>query len=231
MCFLRDNGGRFVLLPDGRQPPAGIDPHFAAVIVAPGAVEEAIGWGSAARRGERAFRQLPACSLTFEGADVAGTLDTSAHDQQLPQLKKIDPNFEIDPSSARTIARMHVRRGTLVAYAIPGGAAVMSQLEVPHDDSIHITVTPDDGSPERRLRFAPGTEIVLSNMAAGGYAALDQQNNHFRIYEVLSAQPVSLVEPDNVASLSESPSSHVLFTRATPIGLSTGCSNTGCCSP
>ena len=158
------------------------------------------------------------------------TADTSAHDDALPQLKRIDPNFQIDPASAKTVVRLHVRQGTLTPYAIPGGAAVMTQLDVPFEGgSIHVTVTPDDGSAQRTLRFAPETEIALVNMAAGGYAALDQQNNHFTIYEVLAAQPVSLTEPESVASLKESPSMHVLFTRASPIGLNTGCSNTSCC--
>lgn len=230
VCFMRENGGRFALLPDGRHPPAGVDPHFASIIVDADAVEEAIGWENDAEALNGRFA-LPACSLTIEGADVAGMLDTSAHDGPLPQLKRIDPNFEIDPASAKTIARLHIRQGTLTAYAIPGGAAVMTQLEVTFDGSIHVTVTPDEvSSPQRSLCFAPGTEIALANMAAGGYADLDQQNNHFKIYEVLSAQPVSLTEPGALGALDESPSEHVLFTRATPIGLSTGCSNTGCCA-
>lgn len=230
VCFLRENGGRHVLLPDGRDPAPGIDPHFASIIVAPDSVEEAVGWEGDDDATHGRFA-LPPCSLVFDAADTAGTLDTSAHDGLLPELKRIDPNFEIDAEAAQTIARLHVRQGTLTAYAIPGGTAAMSQLEVPHDASISVTVTPADGSVERSLRFAPGTEIALANMARGGYAALDEQNGHFKIYEVLSAQPVSLVEPESIAALPESPSSHVLFTRSAPIGLSTGCSNTGCCSP
>jgi hypothetical protein len=230
VCFLRENGGRYVLLPDGRQPPPDVDAHFASIVVAPDSIEEASGWNDDTGTAPGYFR-LPPCSLTIEGTDVSGALDASAHDGLLPELKQLDPNFEIDPATAKTIAKLRVRQGTLTAYAIPGGSAVMTQLEVPFDDSIHVTVAPDDGSAERTLRLAPGTEIALANMAAGGYAALDQQNNHFRIYEVLSAQPVSLTEPVSVASLAESPSSHILFTRATPIGLSTGCSNTGCCTP
>jgi hypothetical protein len=230
VCFLRESGGRFVLLPDGRQPPPDVDAHVASLIVAPGAVEEAAGWNGDADVANGSFT-LPPCSLTLEGADVAGTLDTSAHDEKLPKLKQIDPNFAIDTSTAKTIAKLHVRQGILTAYTVPCGEAVMSQLEVPHDGSIHVSVTPDDGSPERTIRFAAGTEIALTNTATGGYAAPDQQNNHFKIYEVLSSQPVSLTEPAADASLEESPSSHVIFQEICPIGLNTGCSNTGCCDP
>jgi hypothetical protein len=228
VCFLRENGGRFVLLPDGRQPPAGVDAHIATLIVAPGTIEDSNGWDADRDPANGRF-ELPPCSLNIEGTDTVGTLIAGNHDGKLPQLKKIDPNFAIDPAIARTIARLHIRQGTLTAYAVPAGDAVMSELEVPHDDSIHVTVTPDDGSPARTIRLAPETEIALTNTATGGYAAPDQQNNHFRIYEMLSAQPVTLTEPEIDDSLAESPSSHVIFQRINPIGLNTGCSNTGCC--
>ena len=232
VCFVKEDGGRFVLLLDGRNPPAGVDPHTASIIVAPEAVEEAIGWDGDSDAANGRF-SLPPCLVSLEGADGDGTVDSTAQEWALPQLKRIDPNFQMDPDiDAKTIARLHVSQGTLKAYAIPGGEAVMTQLNVPFDGgSIHVTVTPDDGSPQRTLRFAPGTEIAIANMATGGYAALDQQNNHFKIYEVLSSQPVTITEPPSVASLDESPSNHVLFARANPIGLSTGCSNTGCCTP
>jgi hypothetical protein len=230
VCFLRENGARHALLPDGRNPAPGIDPHFASIIVAPSAVEASTGWEGDDDAAAGRFA-LPPCSVSIEAADVAGTLDTTAHNGLLPELRRINPDVSIDPQTAMTIAKLYVRQGTLTAYAIPGGTAVMSQLDVPHDGSISIVVTPDDGSAQRTLRFAPGTEIAIANMARGGYAAPDEQNGHFRIYEVLSSQPVTLVEPESVAALPESPSSHVLFTRNAPIGLSTGCSNTGCCWP
>jgi hypothetical protein len=230
VCFLRENGGRFVLMPDGRQPPPDVDAHVASLIVAPGAVEDAAGWNGDADVANGRFTLSP-CSITIEGADIAGDLDTSAHDGKLPQLKHIDPNFAINLATAKTIAKLHVLQGILTAYTVPCGDAVMSQLEVPHDGSIHVSVTPDDGSPEKTIRFAPGTEIALTNTAAGGYAAPDQQNNNFKIYEVLSSQTVSLTEPETTADLTESPSSHVIFQDIRPIGLNTGCSNTGCCDP
>src|SRR5437879_6550333 len=117
VCFLRENGGRFVLLPDGRQPPPNVDAHTASLIVAPGSVEDASGWNGDADAPNGRFT-LPPCALTVEDADIAGTLDTSAHDGLLPQLKRIDPNFTIDPETAKTIAKLHVRQGTLTAYAI-----------------------------------------------------------------------------------------------------------------
>lgn len=229
-CFLREDDSRQVLLPDGRMPPEGIEPHFASLSVDPNSVSETSGWnGDAEHPG---IFELPPCDIAFEGAEAEDIdLDTSRHDGLLPQLKKIDPNFQIDPDRAETIARVHISSGTLAAYRIPGGTAAISQLEVPHDQSIHVTVTPRDGSSPRHLVLQPNTEIVLSNTGRGGYAGLNGVNNHFRIYEKLSVRPVTLTEPEDAPGLPPSPTSHTFFGRPRAMGLSSGCSNTGCCSP
>ncbi len=228
-CFLRSPGERTVLLPDGRDPGQGIDPHFASIVVDHEAIEEATGWNGDADLSRGRFT-LPPCSIAIEDADIAGTLDTSGHDHRLPELRKINPKFAIDPATAQTIATLRIRQGTLAAYRVPGGTAVISQLDVPHDGSITISVTPRDHSPTRTIRLKPGTEIAITNTSRGGYAALDEQNGHFHIYEKLSATPAELTEPDEVPDVPASKSQHPMFRRATPIGLSTSCSNTGCCS-
>jgi hypothetical protein len=232
VCFYREKGGRQALLPDGRNPGAGIDPHFASIIVAPGAVETAIGWnGDSATTGTFS---LPPSTVTLEGVDRAGRLDTSGHDDRLPQLRRLDPNFEIDPDRADTIARLHIRQGKLTAYRIRGGEAAISQLDVPHDGPIKITVTLRDGSPERTIVLQPGTEVAVTNTAGKSvYDAetADQENGHFRIYERLSVRPVSLAAPVTAQSklLPESPSHHAMFVRPRAINLTINCSNTGCC--
>jgi hypothetical protein len=227
-CFLRNGSGREVLLPDGRTPPDGIEPHVATIVVAPGSVRETGGWNGDPAILNGVF-ELPPCEITLEGADGEGSLETRQHDGLLPQLRRIDPNFEIDPDRAVTIARVRVNRGTLTAYRIPGGVAVMSQLDVPHDGEIHITVTPRDGSEPRRIVLQPQTEIVVSNTGRGGYHSMHATSDHFRIYEKLSARPVRLREPDEDAVAPPSPTRHLFFARNTPMGLSSGCSNTGCC--
>lgn len=227
VCFLRERGGRRVLLPDGRNPGAGIDPHYASIIVAPGAVEASAGWNGDASGG--IFR-LPPCSISIQGADTAGVLDTAEHEGRLPELRAIDPDFEIDPASADTIAQLHLRQGTLKAYRIPGGDALISELDIPHDDAVQITVTPKDGSPQRTIRVAPGTEIAVTNIAGDDiYTAEAEPHGHFRIYERLSVRPVLLASPTIGRAAPPSQSQHVLFMRQTPIGLSHDCSNTGCC--
>lgn len=228
VCFYRDNGTRHALLPDGRNPGDGIEPHVASIEVASGAVLEATGWNASADMARGSF-VLPPCSIQLEGADAAGTLDTSEHDQLLPQLRQIDPNFEIDLAQSETIARLHLRRGALKAYRIPGGTAAISQLDVPHDGEITVTVTPRDGSGVRTLRLAPGTEILIGNMAQSGYFGASTYNNHFKIYERLSVRSVTLNEPESVPPVPPSLSQHAAFLRGNPIGLSTDCTNTGCC--
>jgi hypothetical protein len=229
VCFLREAGGRRVLLPDGRNPGVGIDPHHAAIVVSPGSVEAAAGWnGDAVAPGR--FR-LPPCFLSIHAADTDGTFDPSSHDGRLPELRAIDPNFEINPATAETIAQLRIRQGTLAAYRIPGGEALISQLDVPHDGSIEITATPRDGSTARTIRVAPGTEIAVVNVAGDDiYTSEAEPHDHFRIYERLSVRPVSLSAPSSFTTdAPRSPSRHMLFMRATPIGLSHQCSNTGCC--
>lgn len=230
VCFVAEEGGRKVFMPDGRNASAeGIESHYGSIIVDPRAVIGAENWPAGAA-GKGTF-SLDPCTIALEGADVPGVLDATAHDGLLPQLKRIAPAFVLDPAAAQTIARLDIRQGTLAAYKVPAGDALISQLDVPHDGPIHVTVTPQDGSAARTITLSPGTEIAVTNMAAGGYDEVHDENGHFRIYEKLSARPVRLSEPTEVADVPPSPTGHVMFTRANPIGLSTSCSNTGCCAP
>lgn len=232
VCFYKESGARQALLPDGEHsPPAGVDPHYGSILVAPEAIEQSSGWSSDVDTARGIF-YVPPCSIAIEGMDAPGVLDTSAHDNLLPQLRQIDPDFEIDPDQAETIARLHIRQGTLSARTISGGSAAISQLIVPHDGAFTITVTPRDGSAARTLRMAAGAEVVIGNMARGGSYARAvplEENNHFRIYEKLSIRPVTLSEPASVQTFSQPESQHWFFVDQGPINLHTSCSNTGCC--
>lgn len=230
VCFLRDQEGKQALLPDGRNPDHGIDPHYGSIVVDPATVATATRWDSEEMPIPGTF-MLPPCSIAISGAGDDGVLDTQNHDGRLPQLRSLDPNFAIDVEQAQTIARMQIRRGTLYAYQVPGGTAIISELFVPHDDAIRVTVTPRDGSPMKTIDLVSGTEIAITNTARAGYVDAYEPNDHFRIYEKLSVNPVSLSEPsaEMFADVPPSPSHHVMFSRPTPIGLTVSCSNTGCC--
>jgi len=231
VCFYREPGAREALFPDGREPGGGIAPHYPKLIVDPEAVESAVGWPQDEQT-ERGIYALPPCELALEAANTAGTLDTTQHDGLLPQLQRIDPNFQIDPETAQAIVRIRLRNGALSAHTVPGGSAVISQMLVPHDDAITIEIKPRDGSAARSLRLAPGTEIVLGNMAEHGIydRTIADDDRHFLIYAKLSSQPVTLHEPESVAAVDTLESQHWMFVSAAPINLSISCSNTGCCS-
>jgi hypothetical protein len=234
VCFYRDHGDRLALLPDGRDPGPGIDKHYGEISVGRDAIESLSGWDDETQASAGGTFLLPACEIVLEGADIDGVLESEAHDAQLPSLRRIDPNFDIDPARARTVARVRIRRGKLTAYRVPQGDALMSQLDVPHDGSITITVKPDDDSKVRTIRVKPGTEIAITNMARGVYGRADEtpaeRESHFKIYEKLSSRPVVLHEPVLPSTVDETTSAHPMFAvRRGPIGLYPGCSNTGCC--
>jgi len=248
VCFFREQGGRRALLPDGRKPDGGIDPHYGSIVVAPGSIQKIEGWAGVEGVDTGTFPLDEPCEIVIQGADTPGTLDTSSHDGHLPQLRQINANFEIDPARAQTIAKLRIRQGRLTVRSVPGGTALISQLDVPHDGPIDIVIRPDDGSPERKIMLAPETEIAVANMAHGNLyreAALpgsrrkaltprrgpkNGKGSHFKIYEKLSVnKDVSLTDQPDVTPAPESDSRHVLFSSRRAITLYTDCSNTGCC--
>jgi len=229
VCFYRERGARLALLPDGRKPDHGIDPHYGMVVVPADSIEQMTGWGGVDIRERGYFPLEEPCEVVIEGADMAGELDVDEH-EGLPQLRQIDPKFEINLDCAETIARVSIRQGKLKSYHIPGGKAVVSELVVPHEGSIGVTVKEKDGQ-ERFIRVKAGTEIAITNMARGDvYRRKDSHDGHFRIYEKLSVRKdVSLKEPETVPALTELSSRNPVFGGRGPIGLYINCSNTGCC--
>src|SRR4029079_19724062 len=152
VCFYRDQEGQLAMLPDGENPPSGIDPHHASIAVDPGAILDLTGWDAESR--ETGMFRLPPCTISIDGLEMTGSEDAGAHEPHLPRLGQIDPNFHIDPATAQTVATVPIRQGTLTAYRVPTGTAVMSQLEVSHDGDISIRVTPREGPPRHILARA-----------------------------------------------------------------------------
>lgn len=235
VCFFREREGRLALLPDGRIPGDGIDPHYGSIIVDSADILSTQGWDGVQGAVDGNFPLPDPCEIVLEGADTAGALDTAQPDRALPQLKQINSNFVIDPAQAQTIARVRIRQGRLTAHRLPGGTALISQLDLPHDGPIEIIVKHDDGSAERKIVVKPGTEIAVANMARGGIYRQPRARSgtsHFKIYEKLSVRPVELSEPPTESmnnDVTESTSRHVLFSKRGPISIYTDCSNTGCC--
>jgi len=233
VCFYKEPGARLALLPDGLTPPQGIDAHYPSILVAPDVIADSQGWPDDSDTQQGIF-YLPPCTISIEGMDTPGDLDVSGHDDALPQLRQIDPAFQIDPQSASTSARLNIRQGTLTAHSIPKGDALVSQLVVPHEGAFTITVTPTGPSPARTLRLQAGAEVIVGNMAAGGVYERavppeDPQYSHFRIYEKLSVNVVTLPAPSSLSALSAPDTNHWFFVDQRGISLDTACTNTGCC--
>ena len=138
----------------------------------------------------------------------------------------------IDPDNARTIGDITVRRGRFEAFRLPGTnddgtAAMITQLDVPHDGSITIGVTPRDGSRFRIITLHPGTEIAIVNASR---RVVQDNDNHFKIYsELVVGHPDVDDPPPTPTGYLRSQSTHGIFRRPNPIGSSARCSSTGCC--
>jgi hypothetical protein len=230
VCFLRQNGSRLALLPDGRrdQPP-----HSARIVVDPAAVIRDTGWKARTKAHvARGIYALPECSIALQGVEEKGELVTDDHERFLPRLQVINPDFKIDPKSADLVARIPIRRGTLEAFRYPASAitptaSIISQLRIPHEGEITITVTPKFAGPERTIVLAPGTEVVIVNDSTSE----DRVVPHFHIYDRLNGSgngaSVGSTPPPTSLNLRNSPSQHPFFSR--PVGGDDLCPNTGCC--
>jgi hypothetical protein len=236
VCFSRKDGkGRMVLLPDGRNPGAGIDAHIPRLVVATDRLDGIDGVLETEVIEDATVIVLPKCSLSFSDADTekpAGTtLDTARQDPFVPRLSDIDPNFDADETAA--VVRLRIRRGALRAFRNPGSSrndpAIVSRLEVPAKGMVTITVKPDGNGNTVKIRLKAAAEIVLAN-AARRLNPLNNQS-HFLIYERLAKGPVNLSNRPTVRGgrLAALPSTNPFFRFAGGIGASGDCTNTGCC--
>jgi hypothetical protein len=234
VCFFKEAGARVALLPDGRNPGGGIDAHHPRLVVGPKRVLSASGW-KVAERLSGVFN-LPPCTIELQEADQPGQspLSTDEHDGAIPSLQAIDPAFQIDLDTVPTVARLRIANGKLQAFRFPGtnannpDVAIISQLRVPHDGPIVVTVSPDAGS-VRTITLQPSTEIVIANVSD----PTDEFHvgpSHFLLYEQLSTAPVDLSHA-TITTRGIPPlfSHHVFFGGIGDIGLGADCGNTGCC--
>jgi hypothetical protein len=237
VCFFKEPGARRALLPDGRNPENGIEPHFVHLVVQPTKITAAAGPWTIAEVTNGVF-DLPPCTIELEGADKpdpASPLDTSQHDGFIPSLQAIDPGFQIDLAKARTAARIPIHRGALRAFRYPGSnaknadVAVVSELRVPHDGPIDVTVRPDDGSPPLTLTLQPSTEIVIANVS-NPLIIFRRGPSHFQLYGQLATGPVAIDNPIlNTLGPPRLPSQHVYFAGIGSKAQGADCGNTGCC--
>lgn len=239
VCLFKEpGGGRQMLLPDGRNPGEGIDPHFAKLIVPAAQVRNGEGWhnGVSLLNGQLLFEFQAKSTITFEEADVedAANVDFIADERGLPQLDDFAPDhkFPIDPATADTILQFRIRRGRLATYRFPGSkddsekVALISQVEVPHYGTITLNVDSEDGP--KMLKLEPETEIIVANVSPGSFEFVEHEESHFRIYEKLVNDTIHLTSPAGTPlGIPKLVSDHPFFTKPNIIGLGAECSNGG----
>ncbi|HEX6099970.1 MAG TPA: hypothetical protein VF432_26905 [Thermoanaerobaculia bacterium] len=207
--------GRLVLVPDGRNPPADIDPgdkidsHRASFFIQEEDILDRSKWWP--NREDQEVEALGVRELGIEEPSqiaISGmepkpvsrtrrtsgsrratkkeeAFDDSEFEEKLVRLRDINGDILIEPEVARTIAQIPIRRGKLASRFI--GGAIVAQLKVAsHTGPITITATLDDGSGTKTLVLHEGAEIVLANISENIRPSSDDpEASHFRIYAQL----------------------------------------------
>lgn len=231
ICFFKGAPGRLALLPDGT---TATPKHAAKIAVDPKAVDSGnppTGWTNKAQVKKGDFVLREPCTVHLEGVEQAGPLDTTGQDPHLPRLPHHvnSGTFAIDPATAKTVAQVPIARGVLTAFRYPGTdddekASIVSQLVVPHDGRIRITVTMKSGG-VRTITLKAGTEVAIVNDSG------DKSADHFHIFEKLASGSVTLTHtPPSPLHLAPLPTDHRIFKKPSPIVEGVRCPNTGCCS-
>lgn len=226
--------GRRALIPDGRFPEPGVQPHIASISVRTADLLGYKGWYDdqvAMDQYETEFL-FPPSSITLPSACDAGDYEEIQLTSRLPSLKKMDKNFRID-DNANWIGCVDIRSGCIEAMRAPGleeatDVPLISELSVPHRGRIEITVKARKGWPVRTIRLKAGSEIAIINQSRG-LAPKNQRSDHFPIYGELSAAPVTLRAPELPASTRSkcpiSQSEHPVFRQARPATRTVACIN------
>jgi hypothetical protein len=241
--------GKLLLIPDGTNPPGPghIPQHFAGIFVLARQVLTHAEWPSAdddPDLQQAGVLHLPIsepCTISISGMSN-GVVESTEHDRLVPVLKRIDPNFDIVPAQAETIAQIPIHQGKFEAFVF-GRDSVVSQLTIamPAYDPVAqqgsvmtIQATAADGSTKAFI-LSDGAEIVIANISKLGTAAgavEHPEDSHFRIYSKLDVarRADGLIEPRPNASLEQIASAHpylsLLRDRAGEFP-SPGCSVTG----
>lgn len=216
---------RVVLIPDGRTPDNGIEPHIATINIATSDLIDADWWPegletrSTAARGRRSrskrgvvqaadFNAQQTPLLTFEikdssnleisGVDGKG-VDATQHDNHLPPLAR--QGLIVNRERAETIARMTIGSGTLKAMKLPfvdqngQQRGAVVTRLVTNGRGGPVTITAGANGAKKTIRVREGAEIVIANISPDMTGGTTQETAHFQIYKKL--------DPDHVGLLSD----------------------------
>ena len=255
-CFVKqDDGNYLVAMPDGRDAKSpgtntAIEPHSPVLIVRASDILNTSDWPNTRFTNGLASFDIADCCLNFQYANAPGQqIDATQFNDTMFSWPTIDETFTIDDTSKprNVIASAVIRRGTLRAYRIPNGEAMIGQVDVPiapMSDSIRMEATPidrehcggaNDAAPAspRQITFKNDAEIVVANVSDKFRQQREQQitepedANHFFIYYVLNtstAMPNKQL-PKARMDVLESASRHP-FIKGTTRDLHVACSPT-----
>ena len=224
--FHHEKHRRLVLLPDGRDPEPGIEPHHASFFIETIKVVGSPDWWPGRDLKEICVHEFPIAepsTITISGLEAptgAGGCRPfspspieSHREDRLAHLKDSDPRIKIVPAKAQTIATLSIEQGRIETFLIKDEAAV-TRLTLPnHPGLITITATTRSGV-TKTLRLRDETEIVLSNTSRMFPPRTEEEKrlrpkSHFRIYARLAVDE----DPDKMQippkpKLPPFPSSH-----------------------
>jgi len=218
-CFVKqDDGNYLVAMPDGRNAKTpgtntDIEPHSPVLIAQVSDILNTSDWPSSSVTNGLMSFDITDCSLNFQYANAPGQqIDATQFSDAMFDWPAIDPTFTIGDTNNphNVIASTVIRRGTLRAYRIPSGEAMIGQVDVPiapMGDSIRMEATPVNqghcggaaniapASP-RQITFRNDAEIVVANVSDKFRHQREQATtepedaNHFFIYYVLNTSTV-----------------------------------------
>jgi len=199
--FIEQNPGFLVALPDGRAAKhpdngAALPRHDAYIIVEANQITSD-NWPADVKDGLLWFRIDPGAKLTFPFANVTGQLDTSHYATLTYKWSVLDPKYVVkDKKKPKgTLATADILQGTLRLYRIPGGEAVVAQLDVQTypPQTEFFKVKSDNGTNVRFIQFPIEAELVVANTSAGGIGAKEDLFIYYQMNE--GGQPVSGTVP------------------------------------
>ena len=239
----QNDDSRIALLPNGAAPENDVEPHFASFFLDKDFVTKADWWQVPQKKifadaGVIEYRIAKPATITISGVSEPAPnrvpLNTAAHEGGLPQVKTVNPEFEVDLKQPESIARLNIRQGTMTALKLTDAA--ISQLTTEHAGPITIKATTKDGK-TRQIELKDGAEIIFSNTSdlfpdkpADGPGVTHE--SHFQLYAKLdiARDPTKLKIPPSVGALPPLLTDHPYFTLLFEKGEvpRPECSNTCC---
>jgi hypothetical protein len=232
VCFLKQNASQIALMPDGSNTTPA---HIAKIAVDPATILGFTNWGTDADVKKGDFRLTVPVNIDLQGASAASPSKLDDSKQKLVMLPK---GFKITPSTAKTIAQVTIKNGTLKTSRWPGTdaddpkASILTELTVPHSGTILVKVTPKSGGKVRTILLKAGTEIAIVNdrRKSNTNKPATKGHEHFNLYAMLGGgAQIAQEAPPIPSGIPRTTSSHRVFDDAVPIVDGVSCPNTGCC--